>query len=405
LQKELKGIIFVLVRPSIGEKGADMSSVTERCPWCDSLISRSKFLEIETRIREEQAKNLEDAEVQMRKSLEVRFAQDLEKQRQAIDTNAKLELARQLASIGGERDALASKLQQAESQAVEIRSNAQKEAERVFNLRLQEVDRQRQKEAGEQRSALEKDRDLALLKQSAEFTRERESFQEKIQEMNRQLSRRSSQEIGDGAEIDLYETLRETFPSDQITRIQIGHPGADILHEVMYKGQPCGRIVIDSKNRKAWQNAFVMKLRQDQTEAGAEHAILSSTAFPSGKKELCIESEVIVVSPARVQHVVTLLRRTMITVHVRGLSIKERAGKMNRLYKLITSEGYAQKFGELVNLTNDVLDLDVQEKKSHDSVWKKRGGLATRMNSVLRELDTQVSGIVESAEEQELSVA
>lgn len=126
----------------------------------------------------------------------------------------------------------------------------------------------------------EKDRDTAVLKVQAEFNRERESFQGKIKEMERQLLKKTSQDLGEGAEIDLYETLREAFPDDRITRVQKGQPGADIHHEVMYKGQSCGKIVIDSKNRHGWQNGFVTKLRQDQTEAGAEHAILSTQRVP-----------------------------------------------------------------------------------------------------------------------------
>ena len=86
--------------------------------------------------------------------------------------------------------------------------------------------------------------------------------------MERQIQRKTSQDLGDGAELDLYEILRESFPDDRITRVQKGQPGADIHHEVMYKGQCCGKIVIDSKNRHGWQNAFVTKLRQDQTENG-----------------------------------------------------------------------------------------------------------------------------------------
>src|SRR5439155_17250111 len=130
---------------------------------------------------------------------------------------------------------------------------------------------------------------------------------------------KTAYEIGDGAEIDLYEALREQFPSDTIKRIPKGQPGADILHEVQHKGEVCGRIVYDSKNRQAWQSTFATKLRQDQIAAHADHAILSTTAFPAGKKELCIESDVIVASPLRVVPVVELLRQPMVKMHVMGL--------------------------------------------------------------------------------------
>lgn len=364
----------------MGQKEGKLGmSTMERCPWCDSVISRSKFLEIETSIRDQEKKRLAEVEAAMRKRLDGEFRENLENQRAAIQKSAAEELAAKTAAITAEGDRLAEKAKQA--------------------------DLARQKELQEQRAILAKDRDQALLKQQTEFSRERDGYQRKMKEMERQLQRKTLAELGDGAEIDLFEALREAFPGDQIARIRKGQPGADILHKVMYKGECCGRIIVDSKNRQAWHNSFVTKLRQDQTEAEADHAVLTSTVFPSGKKELCIESDVIVVNPARACHVVSLLRRSIIALHVRGLGAKERATKMSKLYKFMGSEAYTQRVGEIAKLANDILELGVQEKKSHDNVWKKRGSLATRITTTQREIDTEIAAIIEGRDQEELSVA
>ena len=68
--------------------------------------------------------------------------------------------------------------------------------------------------------------------------------------MEKQLQKKTANELGDGAEIDLFEALRESFPGDKITRIPKGQAGVDILHEVLYKGESCGKIIVDSKNRQ-----------------------------------------------------------------------------------------------------------------------------------------------------------
>ncbi len=382
-----------------------MPDTTERCPWCDSEISRSKFVQIEAKIRQQEQSKLAEAEKQLRLLLETQHSTELAKQRQVLEASIKSEAAKQVALAAAERDRIAESLKAALGRETALQSSLAQRAEALVKAKLQELEPQRRKELADQRAVLEKDRDQSVLKVQADFSRERESLQNKVKEMERQLLKKTPSELGDGAEVDLYEALREAFPDDRITRVQKGQPGADVHHEVMYKGQSCGRIVIDSKNRQKWGYEFVTKLRQDQTQAGAEHAILSTTVFPSGKKEMCIESDVIVVNPARVRHVISLLRRTMITVHVRGLTLTERATKMTRLYALITSEAYAQRFGELEKLTTDVLDLDVQEKKSHDTVWRKRGALASRINSVLREIDTEVAAVVEACDQKDFSVA
>ena len=223
--------------------------------------------------------------------------------------------------------------------------------------------------------------------------------------MDRQLQRKTANEMGDGAEIDLFEALRDAYPGDKITRIPKGQSGADIQHEVLYKGQICGRIIIDSKNRQGWQNAFLTKLRADRVSADADHAILSPTVFPSGKKELYIEGEVIVVSPARVVHIIELLRSAVLRMHTLGLSLRQRAGKISQLYKFMTSQEYLQRFTELGRLADDFSDLDVEETKEHQRVWKRRGATVTRLKNVLREIDTDVSAILEGVEDEELLMA
>ena len=342
-----------------------MPAITDRCPWCQSSISHSRFAEIETKIREQEQAKVAKAGKQLRTALEAQHAAVLAQQRQL----------------------------------------AQQQLESALTIKLNELDVQRQKELADQRMAIQKDRDDSALRAQADFNRERENLQSKMKEMERALLKKTSQDLGEVAEIDLFEALRQAFPEDRISRVRKGQNGADIHHEVMHKGQPCGKIVIDCKNTKTWQNAFITKLRQDQMEAGADHAILSTNVFPRGQKELCIEDAVIVVSPIRVTHIVALLRRTMITIHVRGLSLNEQASKMTKLYALITSATYTQQFQELGKLSTDIQTLGASERKAHDTTWKKRGSILARIMNALQEIDSEVAGVIEGDERTELPVA
>lgn len=193
--------------------------------------------------------------------------------------------------------------------------------------------------------------------------------------MERQLQRKTANEMGDGAEIDLFEALRDAFTTDKITRVPKGQAGADILHEVLYKGQVCGRIIIDSKNRQGWQDGFITKLRADQIAAKADHAILSASVFRSGQKELFVEDGIIVVSPARVVHIIELLRTTLLRMHTLGLSAKERSSKMTELYKLITSTDHKQKVDELGRLADDLSESMLRRQKSTSAYGKNAGPL------------------------------
>jgi hypothetical protein len=123
--------------------------------------------------------------------------------------------------------------------------------------------------------------------------------------------------------------------------------------------------------------------------------------FPVGKKELFIDAGVIVVAPARARAIVEVLRKALIAMHVAKLSEAERADKLNKLFKFITSPSFRKKLAEASALTTEALQIDVEEKRAHDLVWRKRGTVLTRIKQVLRDIDTDVSAIVESRDESE----
>lgn len=257
-----------------------------------------------------------------------------------------------------------------------------------------EFEKQRKKELADVRLILAKDRDAALARKEAEFARERDALQKKIVDISKRVTKAGG-EIHEGGELDLFDELRGAFGEDQITR-----KGANLLVDVRYKNKSAGRLLIATKPRAAWQQAFVTKLRQEQSEAGADHAILATTVFPAGRRELFVDLGVIVVAPARVRAIVEVLRKALIAMHVAKLSEAERADKLNKLFKFITSAPFKKRLAEASDLTTAALQIDVDEKRQHDLVWRKRGTVLTRIRQVLRDIDTDVSAIVESRDDE-----
>lgn len=133
-----------------------------------------------------------------------------------------------------------------------------------------------------QREVLEKAKDDAINAEKAKAFEETQKLATKVNELQRALEKKTNEELGEGAEIDLFEALKQDFPDDNITRIAKGAPGADIHHIVMLRGKECGTIIYDSKNHKGFRWEHVTKLKADQLAAKAEHAILSTHKFPEG---------------------------------------------------------------------------------------------------------------------------
>ncbi len=143
--------------------------------------------------------------------------------------------------------------------------------------------------------------------------------------------------MGEGAEVDLFESLKQEFEGDQIERVSKGAAGADIIHDVIHGGKVCSRIVYDAKNRNAWRNEYVTKLREDRIAAGAEHAILSSLKFPADARQLHVQDGVIIANPARVPALVQMLRRHIAQIHTLRLSNIERDSKTDALATCLRS--------------------------------------------------------------------
>jgi hypothetical protein len=336
----------------------------DRCPWCGNPITHAKFQQIQAAIREDERKKLATAEKALRATLEKEIA--AQQQRFAQERKA----------LDAERARLAKQIQAAK----------------------QEAEKQKKKEIADIRQILQKDTETKLLKKEAEFARERQALEKRIAEMSRRVKKGG--EVGEGAELDLYEELRGAFPDDQITRTK-GKNGSTILHEIRYRNRPAGTILLDVTPRAAWQHAFVTRLRQDASAAGVDQAILSTPVFPAGRRELFIDSGIIVVAPARVRAIVEVLRKALIAMHVAKLGDAERSDKMGRLFRFMTSPAFKKKLAEASDLATEALDIDVQEKRAHDLVWRKRGTVLTRIKNVLRDIDTDVAAIIESREEPE----
>jgi hypothetical protein len=250
-----------------------------------------------------------------------------------------------------------------------------------------------------QRDVLDKARDDAVNAANAKAFDETQKLQKQVNDLQRTLDKKTADELGEGAEIDLYEALKAEFPGDRIERVGKGTPGADVHHVVLHNGRECGTIIYDSKNHKRFLYEHVTKLAQDQIAARAEHAILSTHKFPQGTRQLHMHDGVMLANPARVVAVVTLIRQHMLQTHTLRMSSAEREDKTAVLYAFITSERCAQLLGRVDTHTDDLLELQVKEKKWHEAVWKKEGEAIRSIQKAKAELSTEISCILGTAAE------
>jgi hypothetical protein len=356
---------------------------------------------VEQKLRAEAAQQLEALKRAMEQQAATSLAEVQKQAQQEREArtrlNAELEQAKTAKdaaekSVKVQCDAVEKRVRQ-EADAAVARKIAEKEQENAQRLAT---------ELARARELLKAESDKEKLAIAAESHRKEEAILAKLKEAERKLEAKTSNALGDGQEIDLYEEFRKEFEErgDKVTRVPHGLPGADIIHEVLYKGQTCGKVVIDSKNRLQWRNDYASKLHQDRLDEKADYAILAigSNAFPGEDKHagrhVCIHGDVIVATPAQVIHIARILRETLVRMQKMALSEKQRAQKTTELYQYINSQVYQAKAQEAANLAKSLGDIDVDEKKDHDKVWKKRGTTVRRLQTVLSEVESEVGDII-----------
>lgn len=272
---------------------------------------------------------------------------------------------------------------------IRIQEQARQEAMKSADTELQ----QRINELTRENTQLQEAKKAQIAKEE-QITSKVGALQNKIDELQRKIDEKTAGELGEGAETKLFEKLTEKFPGDKIRRVAKGTPGADIIHVVVQNGKECGTIVYDSKNRNAWQNNFVTKLREDQIAEKAEHAILSTCKFPKDVQQLAVQEGVIIANPARVLAIAEILRREIIHDHELQIVGEERGQKTEALYSYITSPTFSQHLDSIEIFTSKMNDLDAAEERAHKRIWRKRSGLIKSVQEAQGELRADVDQII-----------
>jgi hypothetical protein len=250
-----------------------------------------------------------------------------------------------------------------------------------------------------QRQTLEKAKAEAVATERTKAYAERMRLDTQLQDLQRKLQRKTANELGDEGEVDLFEALRREFPHDTVTRVAKGVLGPDIIHRVVHNGAVIGTIVVDSKNTSRFLPRFVTKLRADQHREQADQAIISTTAFPPGARQLKVIDNVIVAAPAWVAVVMHLLRRHIVQMHVLRVGNEARQEKAEALHQFIVSPAGIALLDRIVRLTDDLTRLDARETTAHQKVWRERANLIAAIRDAKDRFSDTIDGIIGGSEE------
>ena len=246
-----------------------------------------------------------------------------------------------------------------------------------------------------------------FARKEAQMRTQLESAQREAADLKRKLEQGSQQLQGEALECGLEDMLRAAFPMDEITEVPKGVNGADLLQRVRSpSGQLCGTIVWEAKQTKAFQPAWLTKLKDDQQAVGAELAVLVTSAMPKDVREPFVrQADVWVTSFPAARPLAEALRGTLVEMHKLRQANLGRSEKMALVYEYICSPQFAQKVKAVVDgfrVMREELDA---ERAAMTRIWKKREMQLTRMTSGILGVVGDLQGIGEESLPQLGSIA
>jgi hypothetical protein len=372
------------------------------CPKCSTSIKLTESLAapLIAKTRRQFEQQLADKQSEFTKrEFALRKAQSaLKKARDGIDDEVTAKLQVERASIAEAeakkaRLALAADLKQRDRQLADLQrnldSNNAKLAEaqqaqagvirkaRELDDARRELDLSVQKQVQESlatvRSEAKAEAEESLQAKVLEKEIQISGMQHQIEELRRKSEQGSQQLQGEALELELETLLRERFPRDLIEPVPTGELGGDILHTVLgTSGQRCGTMLWETKRTKAWNDRWLIKLRDDQRVANSDIALIVSRVLPKGIETFDLIDGVWVTKLRYAIPLATALRQTLVEAANSRHAAAGQQTKIELVYQYLTGPRFRRRIDAIVEKFTDMqADLD-RERKTTMRLWAKR---------------------------------
>ncbi len=372
-----------------------MQDQTITCPYCSKEIPLTETLshqikeglqkefELKSRERElelakrektlaEEIEKVEDAKKIIDQQVSQKLQAEREKLKQEtrkdIEASVRIEL-KDLQEQNVEKERKLAEAQKVEldfrkkvRELEELRKNQELEIVRKLDEERKLIFEKAKKEAGEENR-------LKLLEKEKQL----EDTKKALDEAKRKAHQGSMQTQGEVLELDLESILKSQFPVDEIEPVPKGIKGADIVQRVHDRGgRFCGTIIWESKHTKAWNDGWLLKLKDDQREVKAEIAVLVTETMPKGVEGFSQVEGVWVTSYVLSIALASVLRTSLIELAQLKVSLVGKSEKMEVLYNYLSGPEFRQRIEAIVESFQSMKeDLD-QEKRAMIKMWAKR---------------------------------
>ena len=225
-----------------------------------------------------------------------------------------------------------------------------------------------------------------------------EDLRKSLAEAKRKSEQGSMETQGEALELDLEANLNSHFPHDGISPVPKGIRGADVIQAVHNESMvDCGSIIWETKNTKAWNSAWIDKLKDDQRAIGANLAVLVSRELPEGVKAFGHVDGIWVASLASYIPLAMALRQQLVQVTFARSASEGKSEKMELVYAYLSGDAFRHKVEAIVETFVGMQEQLNKEKRAYARLWKEREKQIERIIENTAGMYGDVRGLIGSA--------
>jgi len=351
-----------------------MAEQSIACPSCGKKIPLTRALraEIEQSVKQEFEETLRSRERELRAQFEARLEDDLQRALKDAVRKAEKTSAQELAALRDQVRDQAKNLDEARRNELALRRREHELERKQQDLELEvarQLARERARVVTETQERLTEEHRL----RDAEKERQLADMRRQIEDLKRKAEQGSQQRQGEVGEEELEGLLRGTFPSDDIRAIGQGVRGAD-LHQVVIdsRNRKSGSILWECKNARNWNDAWLVKLKQDQRALHADLAVLVSAVLPKGCTRFVLLDGVLVTDFACAPCLAGVLRANLFELAQTRSAALHKEEKLELLHRYLSGVEFRQRVEAVVEAFTAMRHDLEQERRAAERQWARR---------------------------------
>jgi hypothetical protein len=340
-----------------------------------------------TRQKEDEYRKKEDQftarEKQQQQAFEQKLANEKKQLQLTLEENLRKSIAsdfeNQLLMLQSSVNASAEKLKESRQKELEFlqREQSLKQKEEELEIALQRKLHEQRAELTEQIRKQETEKhsikDTEYQLKVKELEKQLDDQKKLADEMKRRAEQGSMQLQGEAQELILEEQLRNYFPFDIISEVGKGVRGADCVQTVRNQfGQPCGKIIYESKRTAAFANDWIDKLKKDMRAQGVDVAVIVTQCYPKGMDCFGERDGVWICSFDEVKAVSYILRDGVIKLSNLAKAQDNKGDKMHLLYDYLTSSEFSEQWKAIREGYMSMRISIQKERDAMEKMWKAR---------------------------------